>query len=121
MVARSLLDLGIDYFTAYVCENLGSPDECVTRGELAEIAEQEFGSLNVMILLRKPHMPDRPAEAIGQRLFGNPDAAFRQYNIQGTPITVVTDSDGAVLDYAVGGISKDEFLTLLGGIERSGN
>ena len=28
----------IDYFSAYVCENLGSPDERVTQGELAEIA-----------------------------------------------------------------------------------
>ncbi len=77
-VARALLDHGLDYFVAYVCENLGSPDERVTRGELAEIAEQDFSPLNVMILVRKPHMPDRPSEAIGRRLFGNPDEAFLQ-------------------------------------------
>jgi precorrin-6B C5,15-methyltransferase / cobalt-precorrin-6B C5,C15-methyltransferase len=41
-VARALLDRRIDYFSAYVCENLGSPDERVTQGELAEIAEGEF-------------------------------------------------------------------------------
>ena len=34
-VAQALLDQRIDYFTAYVCENLGSPDERVTQGELA--------------------------------------------------------------------------------------
>ena len=43
-VARTLLERGIDYFTAYVCENLGSPDERVTQGELAELAEQTFGA-----------------------------------------------------------------------------
>jgi len=75
-VAGALLDEGIDYFTGYVCENLNSPDERVTQGELAELAELEFGPMNVMILVRKPHMPDRPAELIGQRLFGNPDEAF---------------------------------------------
>jgi precorrin-6Y C5,15-methyltransferase (decarboxylating) len=77
-VARTLLELGIDYFTAYVCENLGSPDERVTQGELSEIAEQEFAPLNVMILVRKPEVPDRPSERIGRRLFGNPDNVFLQ-------------------------------------------
>ena len=78
IVAKTLLDRGLDYFTAYVCENLGSPDERVTQGELGEIAGQEFGPLNVMILVRRPNSPDRPADAIGKRLFGNPDEAFLQ-------------------------------------------
>jgi precorrin-6Y C5,15-methyltransferase (decarboxylating) len=77
-VAQALLDRRIDYFNAYVCENLGSPDERVTQGSLAEIAEQEFSPLNVMILVRKPNVPDRPSEAIGRRLFGNPDEVFLQ-------------------------------------------
>ncbi len=78
VVASILLEQGLDYFIAYVCENLGSPDERVTRGELKEIADGEFSPLNVMILVRKPHVPDRPSEAIGRRLFGNPDEAFLQ-------------------------------------------
>ena len=77
-VAKALLDRRIDYFSAYVCENLGSPDERVTQGELAEIAAQDFSPLNVMILVRRPDVPDRPRDAIGQRLFGNPDEAFLQ-------------------------------------------
>ncbi len=77
-VARALLDSGIDYFSAYVCENLGSPDERVTRGQLADIASQEFAPLNVMILVRKPSAPDRPSEWVGRRLFGNPDDNFLQ-------------------------------------------
>ena len=75
---RRLLDRRIDYFTAYVCENLGARDERVTRGTLAEIATQKFDSLNVMILVRDPDAPDRPREAVGRRLFGNPDEAFLQ-------------------------------------------
>jgi precorrin-6B C5,15-methyltransferase / cobalt-precorrin-6B C5,C15-methyltransferase len=78
LVAKTLLENGLDNFTAYVCENLGSPDERVTQGELAELADQEFGPLNVMILVHKPSVPDRPTDAAGRRLFGNPDEAFLQ-------------------------------------------
>ncbi len=77
-VAAALLSQGIDYFSAYVCENLNSPDERVTQGELSDIAELEFDPLNVMILVRKPNVPDRPSDAVGRRLFGNPDELFGQ-------------------------------------------
>lgn len=77
-VAKALLERRIDYFTAYVCENLGSPDERVTQGDLAEIAKQEFSPLNVLILVRKPNVPDRPSTMIGRKLFGNPDESFMQ-------------------------------------------
>ena len=78
VVAQALLDRKIDYFVAYVCENLGAPDERVTRGELGEVAQTHFGPLNVMILVRKPDVPDRPLAMAGQRLFGNPDESFLQ-------------------------------------------
>lgn len=78
VVARTLLDRGIDYFTGYVCENLGAPNECVTHDELANLAKLSFSSLNVMILVRKPDSPDRPRELVGLRLFGNPDELFLQ-------------------------------------------
>jgi len=78
VIVRELLDRRIDYFTAYVCENLGGPDERVTSGELAELLDHEFSPLNVMILLRKPDRPDQPRERQGGRLFGNPDEAFLQ-------------------------------------------
>jgi precorrin-6Y C5,15-methyltransferase (decarboxylating) len=76
-VARALLDEGIDHFQAYVCENLGSPDERVTQGSLADIARDSFGPLNVMILVRRAPVPDAAAAA-GSRLFGNPDECFLQ-------------------------------------------
>jgi len=77
-VARQLLARGIDYFRAYVCENLGGPDERVTQGELADIAAMEFAPLNVMILKRKPDRPDRPTTPDAFLRFGNPDDVFAQ-------------------------------------------
>jgi precorrin-6B C5,15-methyltransferase / cobalt-precorrin-6B C5,C15-methyltransferase len=77
-IARKLLARGLDYFRAYVCENLGSPDERVTQGELPDIADMEFAPLNVMILKRKPGRPDQQRPAAGKRRFGNPDDVFAQ-------------------------------------------
>jgi len=76
-VAKTLLEEGIGSFQAYVCENLGSPDERVTQGSLADIAADSFGPLNVMILVRKARMTDAPGQ-VGRRLFGNPDESFLQ-------------------------------------------
>jgi precorrin-6Y C5,15-methyltransferase (decarboxylating) len=77
-VAKALLDRKIDYFTAYICENLGSPDERVTQADLPDVVDENYASLNVMILVRKPDVPDRPAAMRGKRLFGNPDEFFLQ-------------------------------------------
>lgn len=77
-LAEAMRSRGIDYFTFYVCENLGSRDERVTRGKAADIAQQSFSSLNVVVLVRDPNVPDRPADMIGKRLFGNPDEMFLQ-------------------------------------------
>jgi precorrin-6Y C5,15-methyltransferase (decarboxylating) len=80
-IARQLLARGLDYFHAYVCENLGAPDERVTQGELADIQSMEFSLLNVMILKRKPGRPDAPPlakEPHKFRRFGNPDDVFAQ-------------------------------------------
>ena len=77
-IARQLLARGLDYFRAYVCENLGGKDERVTQGELHEIQEHEFAALNVMILKRKPGRPDQQRMTSRFRRFGNPDDVFAQ-------------------------------------------
>jgi len=74
-LAKALLERGLDGFRAYVCENLGSPDERVTQGDLAEVATGEFGPLAVLILVRRADRPDRGRGA-GRLLFGNPDELF---------------------------------------------
>ena len=81
-VAKALLARQIDYFQAYVCENLGSPDECVTQTPLTELQDLQFSPLNVMVLVRTPGSPDRPVAMQGQRLFGNPDEMFLQSKAQ---------------------------------------
>lgn len=78
VIAQRLLATGLDYFTAYVCENLGAPNERVTTGDLETIAQHSYSPLNVLILVRKPDVPDRPLSLFGKRLFGNPDEAFLQ-------------------------------------------
>ena len=82
IIARALLDRQIDYFQAYVCENLGSPDERVTQTALTELADLSFGPLNVMVLVRTPGSPDRPTAMEGRKLFGNPDEMFLQSKAQ---------------------------------------
>ena len=77
-IAKQLLARGLDYFRAFVCENLGAPDERVTQGELSEIQEMEFNPLNVMILKRKPDRPDLQRTPQQFRRFGNPDDVFIQ-------------------------------------------
>ena len=77
-LAKALLDRGIDYFRAYVCENLGSPDERGTQAELIDLTTLDFDPLHVLILVRKPDRPDRVNRASRHRLFGNPDTAFSQ-------------------------------------------
>jgi precorrin-6B C5,15-methyltransferase / cobalt-precorrin-6B C5,C15-methyltransferase len=78
VIARRLLARGLDYFRAYVCENLGAPDERVTQGELADVQEMEFAPLNVMILKRKPGRPDQQRAPGRFRRFGNADDVFTQ-------------------------------------------
>lgn len=77
-VARELLARGIDYFTVWVCENLGGKDERITKGELSDIRDMRFDPLNILILKRKPNRPDVPRAGAKLRRFGNPDDVFAQ-------------------------------------------
>ncbi|QDS92543.1 Precorrin-6Y C(5,15)-methyltransferase [decarboxylating] [Roseimaritima multifibrata] len=78
VVAEALLDRRINYFTAYVCENLGTPAETVTQAELGDLKGQTFAPLNVMVLVRKRGAADRPSGSERRRRFGNPDDMFLQ-------------------------------------------
>ncbi len=77
-LAEELIAKGVTYFTAYVCENLGSPDERVTRATIAQLLHQKFSPLNVVILVRHPGAPDQQLISNHLRMFGNPDELFRQ-------------------------------------------
>lgn len=77
-VAEALLDRRIDYFNAFVCENLGTPNETVTQGDLESIRGQSFSPLNVMVLVRRSGAAVLPNGQRKTRLFGNPDDVFLQ-------------------------------------------
>lgn len=50
LVARHLLDRGVDWFTAHIFERMGAPDESRQTLALAEAAGARFGSACVLIL-----------------------------------------------------------------------
>lgn len=55
VVARALLDAGMEDASAAVCAYLGSKDEQVTRGTLSSVARGTFPALAVLVVLRAPH------------------------------------------------------------------
>jgi precorrin-6Y C5,15-methyltransferase (decarboxylating) len=77
-IAELLIAKGVYYFTAYVCENLGAPDERVTKLELRDLVQQNFAPLNVLVLLRHNGTPDQQILTKNRRMFGNPDEFFKQ-------------------------------------------
>lgn len=77
-VAQMLIDQRADYFKAYVCEDIASPKERITECSLQELANLEFDSLNVLILIRSDARPELPAADPALQLFGNKDEFFLQ-------------------------------------------
>lgn len=54
VIAQALLAAGVDGYSAYVCENLGAPDERVRVFDLMTLTETtDIASLNTLILLRE--------------------------------------------------------------------
>ena len=47
----------------------------------------------------------------------NMEEVVKRYNAGTTPITIFTDHQGKVLDYAVGKMGKPEFLEMLEGLD----
>jgi precorrin-6Y C5,15-methyltransferase (decarboxylating) len=78
VVAQACLDRGLNFFHAFVCENLGSPDERVTRSELPQLVNESFSLMNVLILVRRSGVPHDMDRSSAGRLIGNPDEYFEQ-------------------------------------------
>ena len=61
VLARHLLDRGVDWFDAHIFERMGAEDEAVSHLSLAEAAGREFGPACTMVLIpaappRRPHL-----------------------------------------------------------------
>lgn len=79
VIARALIKGGVDGFTAYVCEAIGTRGERITKGRLKTIAaRRSFAPLNVMILIKdKGALPAFAGKAVdGVRRFGIQDGLF---------------------------------------------
>ena len=61
-IAKAMIDKGIKNYRAYVCEDLGTDNEKVTEGTLAQIVRKRFSPLNVMILIRSQESGVRSQE-----------------------------------------------------------
>ncbi len=72
VIARALMDSGLQGVRAVVFEDLGAPKERITRGTLREIARREFSPFNLVLLLKDP-VEDAPEDS---NRFGLPDRLF---------------------------------------------
>jgi len=72
-IAAALLDGGVNGYRAYVCENLGGPDERITRASLKSLRRRSFSPLNTLILLREG---GKPADTVARGAPAIPDAGF---------------------------------------------
>ncbi len=74
VIARALLEAGLDGFIAYVCEAIGTKEERIIKGRLKTIAAiRRFAPLNVLILIKD----ETHGKTIGGlRRFGLRDGLF---------------------------------------------
>ncbi|MBC8275446.1 MAG: precorrin-6y C5,15-methyltransferase (decarboxylating) subunit CbiE [Chloroflexi bacterium] len=77
MIARVLLEHGVDGYQAYVCQNLGREDEKVIETDLYGLRQTECSPLNILILLRV-RQKKPTGGALCPRLLGIPDEKFHQ-------------------------------------------
>jgi len=73
LVARALSDDNVEGLRVYVFEDLGTPKERITEGNLKEIARKKFSPLNLVILLKKGDAGSGP---VAPERFGLPDSLF---------------------------------------------
>lgn len=64
----------------WVCENLGGNDERVQQWQIESLKNQEFSSLNLVILLRQSRSATEPLDLSKIPSFGIPDQLFLSYS-----------------------------------------
>jgi precorrin-6Y C5,15-methyltransferase (decarboxylating) len=71
VIASKLLDQvsarHLDDFTLFVGEDLGSVNERITTGSLSEIAERDFNSPNILIILQNRQITELPTLGLGEQ------------------------------------------------------
>ena len=72
-VASKLLENGINKYTVYICEDLGTKDERVLKSRLSGITKRVSSPLNIMILIRDQGTPNRLPQTDFPLILGIPD------------------------------------------------
>jgi precorrin-6Y C5,15-methyltransferase (decarboxylating) len=81
VIARILVEHGLDGYQAYVCEDLGQESERIVTTDLPSLRGMRFSRLNILILLKAS--PDEPKALT----FGIPDEKFYRRGSQKGLIT----------------------------------
>jgi precorrin-6Y C5,15-methyltransferase (decarboxylating) len=78
-ICRWLVESGVEEYDVAVLENLGAPDERLVHGRPAELLDQRFAPLNVVLLLRRADWS--PAPRSERALLGTPEERFSHRRI----------------------------------------
>ena len=86
-IARFLLDHGAAHYALWVCEELGSTAERVSRWTPHNIADRTFSPLNIVVLLRQhstsiPAAPDLPLLGLPEQHLAHRDGMITKRDIR---------------------------------------
>lgn len=93
-IAEALLKNGLANFNAYICEELGSPNEKITACSLDELKQKTFSPLNIMILITPLSPPLGKGGIEGGVKWSNDD--FHQQGIFGFSDDSFIHSNGLI-------------------------
>lgn len=92
-IAKLLIDNGLNGFTAYICEDLGTETEKVSEMALAEVIGMSFAALNVMVLVRQGSGVRRQGSEENKKIIPHPSSLIP---ILGLPDSSFTHSKGLI-------------------------
>ncbi len=125
--------LGYAWYSFYVPPNkVDWATNIVSARELAKKSDKNMllfftgeWCVSCRIMKREVFADDEVMQAVNSELVAvmidvddpNAQELIAHYKIGGTPITIFTDAEGTVLNYAVGKIDKTQFLEMLAGLK----
>ncbi len=77
-IAEALIKNSLVNFKAYICENIGAPDEKITGCSLKDVASKNISPLNIMILLKD--ISKSVDKSLMDYVFGFSDNSFSHSN-----------------------------------------
>ncbi|MHB0870429.1 MAG: precorrin-6y C5,15-methyltransferase (decarboxylating) subunit CbiE [Chloroflexota bacterium] len=105
VVARGLMDAGVEGYRVYLCEDLGGPEERVREFDLEGLARVDTSLLNVVVLIREGGDATAPIPREPSRLPpGIPEDRFAHR------LGMITKAEIRVVSLAKLGLAEDSLL-----------